>query len=475
VPLESKRNIKPRSRAIHKKVNCHQPMKNRIGRVASTIIVLALTALQDFAASTFEPWTFTCIAGKAGTIGSADGLGSEARFNTPYGVALDSAGNIYVADISNCTIRRMTPVGTNWMVTTLAGKAGLSGSTDGIGSAARFNLPGLPAVDTSGSIYVPDIFNHTIRKVTPVGTNWVVTTLAGKAGVAGSADGIGNAARFNGLSGVALDSAGNIYVADCFNCTIRKVAPIGTNWVVTTLAGKAGTSGSTDGMGSVARFYNPAGLAVDSAGNLYVGDEFNNTIRKLAPVGTDWGVTTIAGKAGTAGTADGTGSAAQFNFRDIGGDLALDATGSIYVPDTFNHTIRKVTPVGTNWVVTTLAGKAGVAGRADGTGSAARFNGPSGVAVDSTGNLFVVDWGDNTILSGHPALVISSSGPGLGFTGGHFGFDLAGQAGKVVVVEGSADLANWLPLWTNTLAGPLSFSDPQSSGHSSRFYRAQAK
>ena len=382
--------------------------------LARTMLVLVLTVIQDFAQSVYMPYTFTTIAGKASIVGSADGTGSAARFNGPFGVAVDSAGNLYVADCVNQTIRKVTPVGTNWVVTTLAGKVGSSGSADGTNSAARFYTPGFPAVDGAGSVYVPDIFNHTIRKVTPVGTNWVVTTLAGRAGSPGSLDGTNSAARFNNPNGVVLDSAGNVYVADSANSTIRKVTMMGTNWVVTTLAGKAGYVGSADGTNSAGRFNFPTGVAVDSASNLYVADEFNNTI-------------------------------------------------------------RKVTPVGTNWVVTTLAGRAGYQGTADGTGSAARFNNPNGVVSDSAGNLYVPDFGNNTIRKGVPAIVITSSGPSFGFHGGQFDFELTGPAGQSVVVESSTDLVSWLPIWTNTFTGALQFSDPESGVYSNRFYRAHTK
>ena len=253
------------------------------------------------------PYTFTALAGYAHR-GTWDGTGSAAQLDYPVGVALDSAGNLYVGDQSSHTIRKVTPAG---VVTTLAGSAGNFGSADGTGSAARFYYPGGVAMDTNGNLYVGDWGNHTIRKMTPVGTNWVATTLAGLAGSSGTNDGTGSAAQFNGPDAVAVDSAGNIYVADSANNTIRKVTPAE---VVTTLAGRAGSSGSADGTNSAARFNYPMGVALDTAGNLYVGDSGNNTIRKVTPVGTNWVVTTLAGSAGNSGSTDGAGTNALFNF-----------------------------------------------------------------------------------------------------------------------------------------------------------------
>lgn len=152
---------------------------------------------------------------------------------------------------------RLTPVGTNWVVTTIAGTVGVAGSADATNSTALFNSPHGVAMDGAGNVYVADLINNTIRKVAPVGTNWVVTTIAGQPGVTGSADGTNSAAQFNWPVGVAVDSAGNLYVADYYNSTIRKVAPVDTNWVVTTIAGQARVAGSAHGTNNAARFYNP--------------------------------------------------------------------------------------------------------------------------------------------------------------------------------------------------------------------------
>jgi len=334
------------------------------------------------AQSSYEPFTFSTFAGLAGSPGSADGNGANARFFLPIGITIDSGGNVFVADSENFTIRKISPTGD---VTTFAGQAGSQGSSDGFGSAARFSFPAGLAVDLSDNIYVADFGNHTIRKITPNGD---VSTLAGLAGNPGSVDGQGNAARFNGPAGVAVDDVGNVYVADSFNNTIRVITSAGD---VSTLAGLAGQAGSTDGAGSVARFDLPQGVAVDLKQNVFVADYNNNSIRRVTPPNL---VSTLAGLAGSKGSADGTGNAARFNNPFA---VAVDRGSNLYVADSRNHTMRKLSPDG---AVTTLAGLADVAGSADGSGSAARFNLPEGIAVDNFGTLFVADTLNDTIRSG---------------------------------------------------------------------------
>lgn len=337
-------------------------------------------------------------AGTLSSPGTTDATGSSARFHYPSGVAITSAGALYVADTDNDTVRAIT---TGGVVTTIAGLAGRTSSVDGIGANARFEDPFSAAVDADGVVYIADSAAHVIRRITPDGA---VTTWAGSPGSFGSADGTGSAARFYSPFGVAVDTAGNVYVADSLNSTVRKIAAGG---VVTTLAGTARSRGSADGSGAAAKFDQPFGIAVDANGNVYVSDATANAIRKITPAGV---VSTFAGLAGTAGSTDGTGTSARFV---VPYGVAVDTTGTVFVVDHGNHTIRRITSAG---VVTTLAGTAGSAGSTDGSGAAARFKYPSGVAVDRQGNVFVADT-DNQVIrqitsSGEVTTVGGAASPG---------------------------------------------------------------
>jgi len=359
-------------------------MNKATSSILAAAAAVILTAVAGAQSNYTTPYTFGTLAGSAGAVTSVDATGAAARFHYPSCTAVDANGNVYVADTINCTIRKVTPAG---VVTTLAGSPGGPGSVDGTGAAARFNLPQGVTVDASGNLFVADTGNATIRKVTPAG---VVTTLAGTALAFGNRDGTGAAATFHGPCGIGVDSSGNLYVADTLNDTVRMVTAAG---VVTTLAGSQAAVGSSDGTGAAAQFNAPYGVAVDGSGNLYVSDQGNNTIRKIASGGV---VTTLAGTAGHRGSADGTGAAAQF-FTPAG--VAVDGNSNVYVADNANDTIRKITPAG---VVTTLAGTPGTAGSADGSGGAAQFNGPVGVASDLSGNLYIADQGNNEIRTVSP-------------------------------------------------------------------------
>lgn len=321
-------------------------------------------------------------AGQASS-GLVDATGTAAKFKQPNGIAFDSAGNMYVADTGNHCIRKITSAG---VVTVFAGSdTGVSGLTNATGTAARFNEPFGVAVDSAGNVYVGDSLNMVIRKITSAG---VVTTLAGGGGGMGAVDGTGGAAKFDQPLGLAIDTAGNIYVADGQNDAIRKVTSAG---VVTTIAGSTtSVSGFVDGTGTSARFTRPSGIAVDSAGNLYIGDTNNNAIRKITSAGV---VTTLAGSpSGISGYVNGVSTIARFT-QPIG--ITLDSSGNLYVSDSTNSAIRKVTSDG---VVTSIAGATTrISGFVDGIGFNTRFNQPYGIATDSNGHLFVGDYGNNAI------------------------------------------------------------------------------
>jgi type IX secretion system substrate protein/NHL repeat-containing protein len=329
----------------------------------SDVISLTSSTLPSWLSFTLDA-TVTSLAGS--TAGFADATGTAAQFFEPYGIAIDASGTVYVADSRNNRIRKITSAG---MVTTFAG-SGIVGFADGTGTAAKFSLPTGLAVDGSGIIYIADRANHSIRKITSSG---VVSTLAGS-GTFGFADGTGAAAQFNNPWGVAVDDSGTVYVADNSNHCIRKITPAG---VVTTLAG-SGIAGFADGTGTAAQFDQPTDVAVDASGNVYVADFNNQRIRKITSAGE---VTTLAGS-GIAGYSDATGTAAQFKFPI---SIAVDASNTVYVADRDNQLIRKITSSG---VVSTLAGS-GTAGFADGTGTAANFNQPTGITVDASGIFYV--------------------------------------------------------------------------------------
>jgi len=272
----------------------------------------------------------------------------------------------------------------------LAGN-GVQGSINGTGTGASFYQPTGVALDATGNVYVADFRNNLIREISPAG---MVTTLAGN-GQQGSANGAGTVASFNAPIGVAVDALGKVYVGENGNNLIREISPLG---LVTTFAG-SGMAGSVNATGTAASFSNPQGVAVDANGNVYVADYTNNLIREISPAGV---VTTLAGN-GKQGSADSAGVAASFNEPTA---VAVDAAFNVYVADFGNNLVRKISPAG---AVSTLAGS-GAQGSANGAGIAASFNKPTGIAVDASGNVYVADWGNNLVRIISPAGVVSTLG-----------------------------------------------------------------
>ncbi len=416
------------------------------------------------------------IAGQLGGTGYADGPVSQARFWGPAALALDAAGNLYVSDYN--AIRKIVPASgtTPATVSTVVGMPRTCGSQLGMGASALLCYPVGLAIGPDGGLYVPDdYYLNAILRIDPAtlavtqystglncagplafagSTLYVIDTCAGPAGVfsvaantatpfsatgsqssafavdaaqnllvatgpelnliapsgavtllagsstVGSADGTGGAAQFGcafdpggpnyfttaaGIAGVAAAPGGIYYAADYCNNTIRKITSGG---VVTTLAGQAGSAGEADGTGAAARFWGPSAMVVDPAGNLYVADYLNGLIRKVTPAGA---VSTYAGQHSNAGYADGPGAAAAFRYP---GGIAADGSGNLYVADQYNAVIRKITPAG---VVSTYAGVHGQPGLLNGASTSARFNQPRGVAVDAAGNVYVADTGNRMI------------------------------------------------------------------------------
>jgi sugar lactone lactonase YvrE len=335
---------------------------------------------------TGRPVSFTVTATGSGALTyqwAKDGkaiLGAQGATLTLYNPGLQDAGQ-YLATVSNSL-----------------GTATSEPATLTVVAAVTFTSPFGIVADASGDLFVSDTADHTIWKVDPTGAK---TLFAGSPGMPGAADGVGRAAQFRYPGGLAFDPAGNLLVADTGNDTLRRIAPDGT---VTTLAGAAGVPGATDAVGISARFNAPIGLAVDASGVAYIGDSGNHTIRRMAVDGT---VTTYAGLPGQPGFLNGAADTAQFN-QPNGVSLAPD--GSLYVADYGNSCIRAISPSGQ---VSTVAGQPGTHGTTDGAGAAAAFYWPAGVAVDGTGNVWVVDTYNHTlrkILADHSVSTVAGAG-----------------------------------------------------------------
>jgi sugar lactone lactonase YvrE len=387
--------------------------------------------------------------------GFADGIGGDAKFDGPFGIAIDAAGNLYVADFNNSRIRKITPAGE---VSTFGGESDYANNIKCDGKFRR--APSDIAIDAAGNLYVADSANSSIRKIIPVGEvrylddfardaagNLYVAdinnnhirkiTAAGEVNTIADNwkdffDGIGSNEKFyRPHYSIAMDTAGNLYVSDYIKNSLRMIITVegvstlvggdGSDARVDCSSGIAlyaadglyvadifagGEEGFADGIGRDAKFERPSGIAIDAAGNLYVADGGNHRIRKITPAGK---VSTLAG--GEEGFADGIGRDAK--FREPSG-ITIDTVGNLYVADSVNNRIRKITPAGK---VSTIAG--GERGFADGIGGDASFYSPTGIAIDAVGNLYVADAGNNRIRKVTPAGEVSTlAGGKRGFTNG---------------------------------------------------------
>ena len=310
----------------------------------------------------------------AGTVpgGFEDGPISSAQLYSPQGICIDNSGNIFVADNLNSKIRKVT---TDGQIITVAGSYfGANGYSNGIGLEARFAFPSDVVTDNLGNLYICDRWNFKIRKID---INGNVTDYAGT--TQGFLDGQVSTAQFYAPEGIAIDQAGNIYIADTYNNRIRKIDTSGN---VTTIAG--GQQGFLDGTNAESKFYSPSGLALDSQGNIFVTDRSNNAIRKISPEGI---VSTFAG--GIQGNADGYGTNAMLYAPS---SIAIDSFDNIFFVDQYNGLIRKITPQG---YVSTIAGS--ILGDQNGVGTLAQFYYPFDVIIDLNGDLVISDMSNHKI------------------------------------------------------------------------------
>ena len=343
----------------------------------------------------------TTVAGNGASGYSGDnGPATSAQLADPGGVAVDSAGNLYIVDTDNARIREVS----NGVITTVAGSgtAGFSGD-NGPATSAQLNGPGAVAVDAAGDLYIAEYSGQRIRKV----SKGVITTVAGNRtqGFSGD-DGPATSAQLNTPSGVAVDPAGNLYIADYGDNRIRKVS----NGVITTVAGN-GTSGNIgdNGPATGAQLNYPTGVAVDSAGDLYIAEYSGQRIRKVSK-----GVITTVAGSGTAGFSGDNGPATSAQLYYPSG-VAVDAAGNLYIADTWNSRVRKVS----NGVITTVAGSGteGFSGD-NGPATSAQLSGICDVAVDSAGVLYIADPGNDRIREVSNGVIVTVAGNGTrGFSG----------------------------------------------------------
>ena len=347
------------------------------------------------------------VAGGISTGGLGDGgLATNARLSTPSSVAFDASGNVYIADKGNERIRKVTT--TTGIISTVAG-SGFNIGDGGLATVANLYFPTCVTFDASGNLYIADYWNHRIRKVTT--STGIISTVAGNGNQGFGGDGgLATAANLNFPTGVALDSTGNLYIADQNN-RIRKVNPV--TGIINTIAGNGFTTyGGDGGIANIASLNDPYDTAIDSLGNLYISDFGNNRIRKVS-AGTNI-ITTIAGDGNNAYGGDG-GAATAASLNGPKG-MAIDGLGNIYFADESNHRIRKV--IASTGIITTVAGNGTTNSGGDGgAATAANLEYPCDVALDASGNLFIAFKQTSRIRKVNVSTGIISTVAGGGFGG----------------------------------------------------------
>lgn len=371
-----------------------------LARGLSTLLVCCFAAICGTAWAQIVlpgPGIINTIAGSANQgFGGDGGAATSAELYCPKGVAVDTNGNIYIADFDNNRIRKVTA--TTGKISTVAGNGTAGYNGDNIAAtSAMLNFPTGVAVDTLGNIYIADTWNNRIRKVTTAG---IISTVAGNGAEGYSGDGVAaTSTKLGAPAGVAVDTTGNIYIADTWNNRIRMVTTAG---IISTVAGDGAFGGSGDGGGATsAELFEPTGVAVDTTGNVYIADAWNNRIREVA-AGI---ISTVAG-GGTSGLGDGgPATSAQLNFPY---GVSVDANGNIYIGDEYHFLVRKVTK--STSIISTVAGNDNCQSQCygfsgdGGPATSAKLENPSAVAVDAAGNLYIADsgWDVNRIRAvGH--------------------------------------------------------------------------
>jgi sugar lactone lactonase YvrE len=395
-----------------------------LARIGLAFLFVALLSLSGFAQSGI----ITTVAGDGTTGSNGDGgPATSAQLYHPEGVAVDSTGSFFIADYSNNRIRKVTSEG---IISTVAGNGtkGYSGD-DGPATSAQLNGPMGVAVDSAGNLFIADYGNSRIRKVTSEG---IISTVAGNGtkGYSGDA-GPAVSAKLNGPTGVTVDSAGNVLIADYSNNRIRMVNPAG---VISTIAGNGTTGfGGDGGPATSAQFYYPEGIAVNSAGNLFIADSSNNRIRMVNPAGI---ISTVAGNGSGGYGGDGTSATSATLYGPTG--VAVDSAGNLFIADYSNQRIRMVDPAG---VISTVAGNGTKGYGADGGLAVSEMlNGPIGIAVNSAGDLFIADYYNNRIRKVVNSNVLSTNltvSTGGSATAGTPGLNEATQAGYATVTINS--------------------------------------